>query len=102
MHDTPSKGLFNQDYRAASHGCIRLSDPEKMAVWLFDYDPGWTLDSIRKSMKLTTEKQVKLKRTIPVFIGYFTAWVDRGGKLNFRYDIYGHDKKMIDRLFVVN
>jgi murein L,D-transpeptidase YcbB/YkuD len=38
MHDTPSKGLFTKDYRAASHGCIRLSDPEKMAAWLFDYD----------------------------------------------------------------
>ena len=73
-----------------------------MAAWLFDYDPKWTRDSIRKSMKLTSEKQVKLGRTVPVFIGYFTAWVDREGKLNFRDDIYGHDKKMIERLFIEN
>jgi murein L,D-transpeptidase YcbB/YkuD len=44
-------------------------------------------------MKLPTEKQVKLKRTVPVYIGYFTAWVDRDGKLNFRDDIYGMTKK---------
>jgi L,D-transpeptidase YcbB len=45
------------------------------------------------------EQYVGLQRTVPVFIGYFTAWVDRDGKLNFRNDIYGHDKKMAARLF---
>ena len=99
FHDTPAKGLFNQTNRAASHGCIRLAEPEKMAKWLLDYDPNWTQDSIKKSMALTKEKQVKLKKPVPVFIGYFTAWVDQQGKLNFRDDFYGHDKKMIERLF---
>jgi L,D-transpeptidase YcbB len=99
FHDTPSKGLFNQTNRAASHGCIRLAEPAKMASWLLDYDPNWTSDSIQKSMALTKEKTVKLKNPVPVFIGYFTAWVDQQGKLNFRDDIYGHDKKMIERLF---
>lgn len=99
FHDTPAKGLFNQTNRAASHGCIRLAEPEKMAAWLLDYDPKWTRDSIQKAMDLPKEKQVKLKRTVPVFIGYFTAWVDSQGRLNFRDDVYGHDKKMIERLF---
>ena len=70
-----------------------------MASWLLDDDPNWTKDSIKKSMALTKEKQVKLKRPVPVFIVYFTAWVDPQGRLNFRDDIYGHDKKMIGRLF---
>ncbi|MES2649418.1 MAG: L,D-transpeptidase family protein [Bacteroidota bacterium] len=99
FHDTPAKGLFNQTNRAASHGCIRLAEPAKMASWLLDYDPNWTTDSIQKSMALTKEKTVKLKKPVPVFIGYFTAWVDQQGKLNFRDDIYGHDKKMMERLF---
>ncbi len=102
MHDTPSKGLFGNNYRAASHGCIRLSDPVKMATWLLDYDPNWTRDSIDKSMHLSAEMQVRLKRTVPVFIGYFTAWVDAQGKLNLRDDVYGHDKKMISALFAAN
>ena len=42
---------------------------------------------------------VHIKEPVPVFIGYFTAWVDRDGKLNFREDVYGHDKKMKERLF---
>jgi murein L,D-transpeptidase YcbB/YkuD len=40
-----------------------------------------------------------VKQKAPGIIGYFTAWVDRNGKLNFRDDIYGHDKKMMAQLF---
>jgi murein L,D-transpeptidase YcbB/YkuD len=47
----------------------------------------------------TREQYVSLKQTIPVFIGYFTSWVDREGKLNFGGDIYGHDKKMAAHAF---
>ncbi|MBS1609537.1 MAG: hypothetical protein JSS70_12425 [Bacteroidetes bacterium] len=47
------------------------------------------------------EQFVTLKHPMPVFIGYFTSWVDRDGKLNFRDDIYGHDKKMAAQLFGV-
>jgi murein L,D-transpeptidase YcbB/YkuD len=50
-------------------------------------------------MKKNSEKWVSLDKPVPVFISYFTAWVDRNGLLNFREDIYGHDKKMADRLF---
>ncbi len=50
-------------------------------------------------MNNTTEKWVTLNKSIPVFISYFTAWVDNEGKLNFRDDIYGHDSEMAKRLF---
>jgi len=50
-------------------------------------------------MNAGKEQFVNIKENIPVFIGYFTAWVDGAGKLNFRDDIYGHDKEMKARLF---
>jgi murein L,D-transpeptidase YcbB/YkuD len=50
-------------------------------------------------MHAKTEKWVTLKEPVPVFISYFTAWVDREGLLHFREDIYGHDQKMADRMF---
>ena len=50
-------------------------------------------------MNADKEQTVTLKQTIPVFIGYFTAWVDADGQLNFRNDIYGHDAKMAKQLF---
>jgi murein L,D-transpeptidase YcbB/YkuD len=34
---------------------------------------------------------------MPVHITYLTAWVD-GGVVNFRSDIYGHDKKLLAAL----
>ena len=50
-------------------------------------------------MNASTEKWVPLKKEMPVFISYFTSWVDSEGLLNFREDIYGHDKKMAAKLF---
>ena len=40
------------------------------------------------------EQYVTLKEPVPVFIAYFTAWVDREGKLNFRKDIYQNDARL--------
>lgn len=102
LHDTPSKSLFGESQRAFSHGCIRLSEPKKLAEFLLRKDPTWTTTKIIAAMNSGKEKYVQLRGSnkIPVFIGYFTAWVDHTGKLNFRKDIYGHDKKMADRLFV--
>jgi murein L,D-transpeptidase YcbB/YkuD len=99
LHDTPSKSLFDESKRAFSHGCIRLSEPKRLAEFLLRNDPAWNEKSITKAMNAGKEKYVTLKQPVPVFIGYFTAWVDRDGKLNFRDDIYGHDKEMAEHLF---
>ncbi|MCF2489113.1 murein L,D-transpeptidase [Dyadobacter sp. CY347] len=101
LHDTPSKSLFSESQRAFSHGCIRLSEPKKLAEFLLRRDSTWTTDKITAAMNSGKEKYVRLRGSneIPVFIGYFTAWVDHTGKLNFRKDIYGHDQKMAERLF---
>lgn len=101
LHDTPAKSLFGETNRAFSHGCIRLSEPKKLAEYLLRNEAGWTTDKITKAMNSGKEQFVTLKQPMPVFIGYFTSWVDRDGKLNFRDDIYGHDKKMAAQLFGV-
>ncbi|MBL0129866.1 MAG: L,D-transpeptidase family protein [Chitinophagaceae bacterium] len=99
FHDTPSKSLFGQDKRAFSHGCIRLSEPQKMAEWLLRNDAAWTKEKIVSAMNQTTEKAVKLKETVPVFIIYYTAWVDNDGQLNFRDDVYQHDLELMKKMF---
>ncbi len=100
FHDTPSKSLFGQDKRAFSHGCIRLKEPQKMAEWLLRNDPGWTQEKIVTAMNQTTEKGVKLKDPVPVFIIYYTAWTDDEGLLNFRDDVYHHDSELVEKMFV--
>jgi len=102
LHDTPSKGLFGQTTRAFSHGCIRIAEPEKMANWALRFNPEWTPEKIKEAMNASKEKTVTINKPIPVFVGYFTCWVDSNGKLNFRNDLYGHDQKLADHLFPAN
>ena len=94
LHDSPAKSLFNEDNRAFSHGCIRLAEPKKLAMYLLRGDSSWTEKTIGDAMNKCVEKYVTLKKTIPVFITYFTTWVDRQGKLNFRNDIYDRNGRL--------
>lgn len=101
FHDTPAKSLFEKNKRAFSHGCIRLSEPEKMAQYLLQNDGAWNDEmKIMEAMNSEKEQYVKLKEPVEVFITYYTAWVDDNGKLNFRDDIYGHDAKIKRKMFL--
>ena len=100
FHDTPAKKLFGREKRAFSHGCIRLAEPNKLAKYLLRNQPEWTSEKIKRAMNSSKEKWVTINETVPVFITYFTSWVSNDGLLNFREDIYGHDKRMERHLFV--
>jgi murein L,D-transpeptidase YcbB/YkuD len=99
LHDTPNHELFSQSSRSFSHGCIRLGDPKKFAEYLLRDDSAWNRHTIDSAMHLSKEKWVTIKKSVPVYIVYFTAWVDQDGLLNFRKDIYGHDARMEEKLF---
>jgi len=99
FHDTPAKSLFEKDNRAASHGCIRLSDPVAMANYLLQDSPEWTPEKIEEAMNSGVEKTVKLKHSVPVIITYYTAWVDENKKMNFREDVYGNDSLIAAKMF---
>ncbi len=51
LHDTPDKGLFKKSVRDYSHGCIRISDPVKMANYLLQDSPNWPPEKIDSAMK---------------------------------------------------
>ncbi|MHB1180090.1 MAG: L,D-transpeptidase family protein, partial [Daejeonella sp.] len=55
-------------------------------------------ERIRNAMNAGYERFVKLKSTVPVFIVYFTAFVDAEGRINFRKDIYERDDRLADML----
>jgi murein L,D-transpeptidase YcbB/YkuD len=102
LHDTPDKSLFKKKDRALSHGCIRVADPAKLAEYLLRNQNEWTKEKINISMNSGKEESVSVKNKQPVYITYYTAWVDETGKLNFRKDIYGHDKKTIHKMFTTD
>ncbi|MBS1936297.1 MAG: L,D-transpeptidase family protein [Bacteroidetes bacterium] len=99
MHDTPAKARFVPEKRAFSHGCIRLQEPQRLAEYLLRNDSTWTSSAIGKAMHAGKEQAVKVQPPVPVVIGYFTAWVDGQGRLNFRDDVYGHDARLAEELF---
>lgn len=99
LHDTPSKSLFNEDKRAFSHGCIRVSEPRRLAEYLLRNDPAWPKEKIWEGMNSGIEQFITLNPTVPVYVVYFTAFVDHNGKLNFRDDIYKRDEKLASMLF---
>lgn len=98
LHDTPDKGLFAKRTRDASHGCIRLADARKLAIYLLQ-GTQWTADKIDAAMNSGNQQFVKVPRPVPVLITYYTAWVDNNNTLHFADDIYGHDSKMADKMF---
>jgi murein L,D-transpeptidase YcbB/YkuD len=91
MHDTPSETLFGRNFRAASSGCVRVAGIEHLANWMLADTVGWSPERIQK-MKETGEKlNVTLKRPVPLYFVYVTAWVTEDGVVNFRRDLYNKD-----------
>jgi len=92
MHDTPQKKLFKNARRAYSHGCIRLYKPKELLEYMSN-NYCQTPYNIVKSMQKSGETQsLRLDYGLPVYIRYYTAWVDNSTGVNFRNDIYGYDK----------
>jgi murein L,D-transpeptidase YcbB/YkuD len=101
LHDTPSRRLFAKDFRALSHGCVRLHEPAKLAAYLLKDQPGWDAERISKAMSGSSPATIILKKRYPVYLTYQTAWVDDQGLIQFREDIYGHDKVQQKQLQIV-
>lgn len=91
LHDTPSDHLFEKNYRAFSHGCIRIAEPAWFADWLL---PQFDQEAVTEKMNDRDWERVNLDKKIPVYIFYLTSFEDGGGQLNFRPDLYGLDKRL--------
>lgn len=100
LHDTPEKSLFAKRDRALSHGCIRVADAFALAQYLLRDQSDWTAQKIRSAMNSDKEQTVEVKGKHAVNISYLTAWVDHNGLMNFRPDIYDHDKEAASKMFI--
>ena len=99
LHDTPDKTAFAKQDRALSHGCIRVADAAKLAQYLLKDQSDWTAQKINAAMNNGKEETVSLKTKQPVNITYLTAWVDADGYMNFRQDVYNHDREAMEKMF---
>ncbi len=92
MHDTPDKRLFKNSRRAYSHGCIRLHKPQELLSYLCDNFTNSSFTTVERMQDSGKTQSVKLNRTVPVHVRYYTAWMEDDGSVNFRNDIYGYDQ----------
>jgi murein L,D-transpeptidase YcbB/YkuD len=99
LHDTPSKSLFGKEDRAFSHGCIRVAKPKELAAIIMKNDKKWNAQKIEAAMNEGEEYWYTLKNKIPVYIGYFTTWVDDEGIIHFYEDVYKRDEALASLLF---
>lgn len=122
LHDTPTRAPFGYVNRAVSHGCVRIEKPMKLAEYLLSNNSNWNLDflkieigqkvddpaiknefvrvrdSLRKGNSYGVTTEVKLTKKIPLFINYYTTWVDEDGLFNYRDDVYSRDAILLENL----
>jgi murein L,D-transpeptidase YcbB/YkuD len=95
LHDTPSHPLFSRAIRTLSHGCVRLENPRELAVYvLTGAKANWSLKEIDDAIAVGDTRRVQMAHSIPVYLLYWTAFVDDRGAVEFRDDIYGRDLRL--------
>ncbi len=91
MHDTPAKGVFGDDFRFVSSGCMRLQNVRDYVAWLLKNQPGWDRDHIDQVIASGERLDVKIDPPVNVYWVYITAWGTPEGIVQFREDIYQRD-----------
>ena len=91
MHDTPEKGLFGEDMRFHSSGCVRVQNVRELVDWLLRDTPGWSRARVDETIKSGERLDVHLAKPVPVYWVYITAWAAPDGVVQFRDDIYNRD-----------
>jgi len=97
LHDTPNQIDFQARIRNASHGCVRLKDPQKLAVEVLKGGK-WEKSNISTAMNSGKEQYAKLPQDVFVHVYYMTTWADDDGHIQFRPDVYGHDRRQMKAL----
>ena len=99
MHDTIQPEVFDETVRMASHGCIRVFQPARLATFLLAEDKGWSDQQVKDMIAKGNNSVISLSHKIPVHLTYFTMTADEKGKTQSFPDVYGLDAKMASALF---
>ncbi len=113
LHDTPGKNLFKKNYRAFSHGCMRLQNPRQFAHALLEYNKGYVhlskqdvqnqnmqlnkllgakdIEKFNKNISSRTKTTFSINKNLPIYVRYFSVFFDENQKLTFHSDLYHKD-----------
>lgn len=92
MHDTPTKGLFGENARFYSSGCVRVDQVQDFVAWILDDNTGWDAAAIGSVFTSGERLDVSVKTPVELHFTYISAWANRQGTVSFRDDVYEFDK----------
>ncbi|MBO9672561.1 MAG: L,D-transpeptidase family protein [Sphingobacteriaceae bacterium] len=99
LHDTPEQQYFGREKRAFSHGCVRVSDAEQLAISLIKNDQqGERIPLLKKALSSYSKQKFILKTPLPIIITYLTITVE--SELLVKHaDIYSQDKALEGKMY---
>lgn len=99
LHDTNARGLFRQQNRALSHGCVRVQKAVELARYLAKDDDTYVgPEDLDQYLIVQHKMTVDVVKPIPVLLQYFTAVREKDGVV-FYDDIYGKDREILNALY---
>ena len=105
LHDTNQRYLFANSMRSLSHGCVRVQEWQKLALYIMKNDSlnalgnNYTkIDSVMTWLQRKEKKSIPVRNKIPVYIRYFTCEGKKDG-IVFYDDIYNEDKYLREKYF---
>lgn len=107
LHDTNQRYLFKNKFRSLSHGCVRVEDWKKLAIYIVRNDSAQasipdsarlSADSIASWIAQKQKHTVPVKQRLPLFIRYHSCEaID--GNIIFHEDVYSKDKSLREKYF---
>ncbi|HUO91846.1 MAG TPA: L,D-transpeptidase family protein [Rhizomicrobium sp.] len=97
LHDTPGKKLFAHDDRDLSHGCVRVEKILPLASYALTGDDS-SVSLLTSAVATGKTRRFPLSEPLPIYIVYWTVFVDADGSVEFRPDVYDRDQRLIEAL----
>jgi murein L,D-transpeptidase YcbB/YkuD len=95
LHDTPVRGLFERPNRAYSAGCVRVEAADQLAQLLVEHAEQPHVKWLQQALRSDETQIAPLAKPMPVYLTYFTSWVDIEGNIHFRPDVYQRDTALM-------
>jgi murein L,D-transpeptidase YcbB/YkuD len=93
--DTPNRNRFANENRALSHGCVRTERALELAMVIAILGQGASREEAVAISTSGEYTRVPVKKSMPVYITYFTMARDIDGTLKTFNDIYGRDAPVL-------
>jgi murein L,D-transpeptidase YcbB/YkuD len=98
LHDTNTPSYFGRSNRTLSSGCIRVSEPVKLADFILKNKQGWSQGDTDSALSKRRMADIMVDAPLPVYLMYQTAWQAENGGIVFGPDVYGEDAALARQL----